>query len=110
MWPQPIGPIIISLDLDIGAVAKLPLPTAEYISARYIFGSIQVKGRGRGVICDILPLPDSALIKITLNRQRIPVVIVPVHPETTLAQLPIIEIIVIRMEFGSPPKAIPYTR
>src|SRR6266852_4137053 len=97
----PAGPIIVDLQLEIRAVFENMAPLAEQIPSRKL-AILLNNGRGdRGSGRDGNALPDGALVKIALKRQRVGTLQFPVHPETALSHLPAVEVLAIRMKRGA---------
>src|SRR5579872_6529592 len=73
-------------------------PAAEQIAARELAILLDDSRSDRRFRCDRNTLSDCALVDVALQSYRIPTLQVPVHPETTLSHLPVIEVLVIWME------------
>src|SRR6266404_9741558 len=76
-------------------------PAAEQIAARKLAILLDDGRSDRGIRRDRNALSDCALIEVALQRHRIATLQVPVHPETALSHLPVIEVLVIWMELGT---------
>src|SRR6267378_5654801 len=57
--PEPIGPIEVSLNLEIGRVTECMVPAAKQIAARYELGSVDRLLHGRRIERYVEPLSDA---------------------------------------------------
>src|SRR6202034_4209370 len=100
--------IPIDLQLKIGVCIYLAAPSPQEIFAGIVVRLVDLlRGRGR-IKRDIHALPVVPLVHVSLQRERIARVQLPVCSETTLPRLPIIEGRVIRMKLrgAAEPQAI----
>ena len=70
-------------------------PRAEQIASRKLAIPLDDGRPNRWFRRDRKAFSDCALVEVALQRHRIATLQVPVHPETTLSHLPIIEVFVI---------------
>src|SRR6266498_2040767 len=98
---MPVGPIVVGLHLKVGPVFQYMAPTAKQITSRKLAILLNDRRGGSGFCRDGNAFSDCALVKVALERQRVVALQVPVHPETALPHLPVIEVLVIRMELGT---------
>src|SRR5690348_1626442 len=73
-------------------------PAAEQVASRKLAILLDDSRSRRGFRRDRDAFSDCALVEVALQRHRIVTLQVPVHPETALSHLPVIEIFVIWME------------
>src|SRR5712692_11917363 len=76
-------------------------PAAEQIASRKLAILLNNGRPDRGFGRDRNAFSDCALVKFALQRHRIAALRVPVHPETALSHLPVIEVLAIWMELGA---------
>src|SRR5437660_9765178 len=76
-------------------------PAAEQIASRKLAIPLDDGRPNRWFRRDRKAFSNCALVEVALQRHRIATLQVPVHPETTLSHLPIIEVFVIWMELGT---------
>src|SRR6266849_7736303 len=76
-------------------------PAAEQIASRKLAILLDDSRSGCGFRRDRNTFSDCALVEVALQRHRVATLQIPVHPETTLSHLPVIEVLVIWMELGT---------
>src|SRR5882762_1619217 len=99
------SPIIITLNLNVGILAKLPAPASQDIAAadamrpvEHFPGRWSIEGDGH-------PFPIEPLIDVTLHRERIASVQVRIQAEAKLARFPMVKVGSIGMELRPPEEA-----
>src|SRR5438309_6246440 len=76
-------------------------PRAEQIASRKLAILLDDGWSDGGFRRDRNAFSDCAFVEVALQRHRVATLQVPVHPETALSHLPVIEVLVIWMELGT---------
>src|SRR5438046_1071680 len=96
----PACPVVVSLDLQIRPVFQNVTPAAEQIATRKLAILLNNGRSDRRSRRDGKALSDFTFVKVALQGHHIVPLAVPVHSETALSHLPVIEVRVIGMELG----------
>src|SRR6266851_4354068 len=93
--------IVIGLHLNIGSCGQHPLPAAQQIGTANLDLLFHVRHKRRRVTVDPQTLPGIAVVEVSLKRQRVTLVQIPVRAEAGLAHPPVIERMAVRMKLGA---------
>src|SRR5579863_175911 len=95
-----IGPIVISLNLNVIAFPKHSLPTSQNIAARKSRVGVDNLFARRDVGGGRYAFAGRFVIQVALYRETISLVRIPIHAESGLARLPGVEVAAVRVIFG----------
>src|SRR5712671_1357004 len=95
---EAVRAVVIHLNLHIGPLAQLTLPPSENVAAGYILRCVHIDRGRRRIKRKILSLPEFPRVRISLNRECVIFVIVPIHPKAGLTQLHVIKVACVRVK------------
>src|SRR5581483_9339063 len=86
-----VGPIIVSLKLNVGARGQYSPPVTEKIAAAEFRILLRHGYKWRSVTPDAHPLSCVAVIEVALKRKCVAIVSFPIRSKAGLAHSPVVE-------------------
>src|SRR6266850_6565205 len=97
----PIGSVVVGLQLNVFAFPESSLPVSRVVAAGKFGIGIDNDCAGRVVIHGLHTLTGRLTVKVTLQGVAIASTFFPIHPEASLAALPVVYIPAIRMKLSA---------
>src|SRR6267378_1751455 len=99
--------VVIRLQLNVGPRTQDSLPTTQQVATGKLRILLHIGHKRRRVTCDPHTLSGITVIEVTLKRELVAIVSIPIRPESGLAHPPVIELFLIGMELGTSREGLP---
>src|SRR5882762_8543381 len=90
--------VVIRLQLNVGPRTQDSLPTTQQVATGKLRILLHIGHKRLRVTCDPHTLSGITVIEVTLKRELVAIVSIPIRPESGLAHPPVIELFLIGME------------